>query len=226
MRLQGIIFDVDGTLIDSNDLHAKAWVEAFEHFGTKLDFDTVRSQIGKGGDLLVPDLLGAREMQQFGHLIEDYRKDLFRRKYRGRIKPFPGIRDTFRELKGSGVRIVLATSSNEEDFSFFLDLLGVEDLIDESTSADDVELSKPAPDVFEAALGKLGTHVSRTFVVGDTPYDILAAHRNALPIAAVRCGGFPEETLRKAELVCDDVPQLMQEIEAIERILATLESDA
>lgn len=221
--LNAIIFDMDGTLIDSNDHHAKAWQDAFDDYGVSFDFETVRMQIGKGGDLLVPDLLNAKQMIAFGEEIQDYRKKLFRDRYRESVKPFPGIPESFEHLRNQSIRIVIATSSNEEDLSFFLDLLGIEDLIDDATSKSDVEMSKPAPDVFSAALEKLGTPPSRTLVVGDTPYDILAAHRSSLPIAAVRCGKFPERTLEKAELVCDDVPDLVQNLERVREMMSSLE---
>lgn len=221
--LSAIIFDMDGTLIDSNDLHAKAWQDAFEHFGVEIDFETVRMQIGKGGDLLVPDLLGAGQMIAFGNEIQDYRSKLFRDRYRDSIEPFPDIPKSFERLRDESIRIVIATSSNGEDLKFYIELLGVESLIDDATSKDDVETSKPAPDVFSSALDKLGTSPARTLVVGDTPYDILAAHRSCLPIAAVRCGGFPERTLEKAELRFDDVPDLVQNLGRVREMMSDLE---
>lgn len=222
-KLSALIFDMDGTLIDSNDLHAKAWLEAFDHFGVRFDYETVRMQIGKGGDLLVPDLLGAKQMLAFGKEVEDHRKTLFRQSYRDSVEPFPGIPEAFRRLKDDSIRIVIATSSNQEDLSFYIDRLGIGDLIDGSTSKDDVEMSKPAPDIFSTALRRLGTEPSRTLVVGDTPYDILAAHRSCLPIAAVRCGGFPESTLGKAELVFDDVPDLVHNLRRARDMMNDLE---
>lgn len=221
--LDAIIFDMDGTLIDSNDLHAQAWRDAFDDYGVSFDLETVRMQIGKGGDLLVPDLLGAKQMLAFGSPIQEHRKKLFRERYRDAIKPFSGIRESFERLRDESIRIVIATSSNKEDLSFYLDLLGVEELIEDATSKDDVEMSKPAPDIFAAALAKLGTEQTRTLVVGDTPYDILAAHRSCLPIAAVRCGGFPESTLEKAELRFDDVPDLVHNLRRVRDMMSDLE---
>lgn len=221
--LEAVIFDMDGTLIDSNDHHAKAWQDAFEDYGVSFDFDTVRMQIGKGGDLLVPDLLGAKQMIAFGKEIQKHRKKVFRERYREAIQPFPGVRDSFRRLRDDSIRIVIATSSNEEDLSFYIDLVGIGDLIDEATSKDDVGMSKPAPDVFASALEKLGTKPQRTLVVGDTPYDILAAHRSCLPIAAVRCGKFPERTLEKAELLFDDVPDLVHNLRQVREMMRKLE---
>lgn len=221
--LEAIIFDMDGTLIDSNDHHAKAWQDAFEDYGVSFDLETVRMQIGKGGDLLVPDMLGAKQMLSFGKEIQNHRKTLFRERYRQAIEPFPGIPESFRRLREDSIRIVIATSSNEEDLSFYINLLGIGDLIEAATSKDDVEMSKPAPDVFAAALEKLGTRPDRTLVVGDTPYDVLAAHRSSLPIAAVRCGKFPENTLEKAELLFDDVPDLVHNLRQVREMMKDLE---
>jgi HAD superfamily hydrolase (TIGR01509 family) len=216
MLLRGVIFDVDGTLVDSNDLHATAWQEAFRRFGVDHSFELVRSQIGKGGDLLVPDLLDARAMRQFGEELKEYRKELFREHYLDKVRPFDGIAEAMQRLRDRGVEIFLASSADGDEVKHYVSLIGIEELIAGSTSKSDVEMSKPAPDIFEAALEKIGTPPERTIVVGDTPYDILAAHRIALPIAAVRAGGFPEDDLRKAEWLFDSVPQMIERSQRIE----------
>jgi HAD superfamily hydrolase (TIGR01549 family) len=214
--LRGVIFDVDGTLVDSNDLHAAAWQEAFRRFGVNHPFELVRSQIGKGGDLLVPDLLDARSMRQFGQELKEFRKEHFRANYLDNVRPFPGIAAAMERLRERGVELFLASSADGDEVKHYISLIGIEELIAGSTSKSDVEMSKPAPDIFEAALGKIGTPPERTIVVGDTPYDILAAHRIALPIAAVRAGGFPEDDLRKAEWLFDSVPQMIERSQRIE----------
>lgn len=212
----GLVFDVDGTLIDSNELHAESWREAFLAFGKRMTLERIRPHIGKGGDLLVPDLLNAAEMRAIGKKVQDHKKKLFRRKYLERVRPFPGIRESFERLHAMKIAIVLASSSSEPEVDSFVEILGVADLIGDRTSADDAEFSKPVPEIFEAALAKKKAPRSRTAIVGDTPYDILAAHRAATPIAAVRCGGFPEETLRKAEWLFDDVPDLVKRIRLLD----------
>lgn len=216
MRLQAIIFDVDGTLIDSNDLHADCWVEAFAHFGKRVDRDIVRGQIGKGGDLLVPDLCNAREMQRFGEALKQYRSELYKTKYMPRVRPFPRVRELFAELRGRGIKLALASSANSDEVEYTTQLLGVGELLEGSTSKHDAELSKPSPEIFRAALDQLGTAVETTMTVGDTPYDVLASHRAALPIAAVLTGGFAAETLAKAEWRFDGVEQLVGEIDTID----------
>lgn len=221
-NLEAIILDVDGTLVDSNDLHAEAWQKAFSHFGRDLPLEVIRSQIGKGGDLLVPDLLDARQMQKFSKELKDYRKQLFQDRYLEKVRPFDGTKDVLTALHERGVRLFLASSADPDEVKHFTTLIGIEDLIDGSTSAGDVEFSKPSPEVFEAALEKLGTAAERSLVVGDTPYDILAAHRASLPIAAVLSGGFDRSTLDKAEFLFDDLSDLLRRFDEIETYFAAV----
>ena len=216
MRLQGLIFDIDGTLVDTNDLHAQCWQEAFANFGKKIQYDVIRSQIGKGGDLLVPDLLNAREMREFGKKIKKYRTTLYKKNYMPKARPFPRIRELFEMLRDRKMKIALASSANPDEVEYYTELLDVGDLLEGSTSKKDAKMSKPSPEIFEAALEQLGTSAKRTFTVGDTPYDILASHRCALPIVAVLSGGFDRRLLTKAEFLFDDVEELGREIEQID----------
>ena len=216
MNLKGLIFDIDGTLVDSNDIHTECWLEAFEHFGKSIPYDVMRGQMGKGGDILVPDMLNAREMREFGEKLKKYRPELFKKKYMERVKPFPRIRELFEELSERGIKLALASSSNKDEVSYYTRLLGVGDLLEGSTSKHDAEMSKPSPEIFEAALERIGTDPALTMTVGDTPYDILASHRCALPIAAVLCGGFERKLLAKAEFLFDSVEDLVRKIEEVD----------
>ena len=216
MLLEGILFDIDGTLVDSNDVHTQCWLEAFEHFGKKLEWSDVRHQIGKGGDLLVPDLLNAREMRQFGEKLKKYRGELYKDKYMKTVKPFPRVDEHLHELHAMGVKLALASSSNPDEVEYYTELLGAGPLIEGSTSKEDAAHSKPSPEIFEAALDRIGTAPDRTLVVGDTPYDILAAHRVALPIVAVLCGGFERKLLGKAEFLFDDVEEMLRKIDTVD----------
>lgn len=216
LRLQAILLDVDGTLIDSNDKHAQCWVEAFAHFGKEVPWDVIRSQIGKGGDLLVPDTLNAREMREIGEKLNEYRGELWKRDYMESVQPFPGAVEAIREMERRGLKIAFASSSNPDEVEYYVELLGVGDLLEGTTSKEDAKFSKPSPEIFQAALERVKGDPARTLVVGDTPYDILAAHRMASAIAAVRCGGFPEESLTKAEFVFDDVAQVAKELDRID----------
>ena len=197
-RVRAALFDVDGTLVDTNDLHASAWREALLHFGIDVPFDQVRTQIGKGGDNLLPTLvpsLGEAERAE----LEEYRGALFKRHYLPRAVPFPGVRALFERLAMDGVRVVLASSSHRAEVDFHIGLLGVEDLVEAATSRDDVEHSKPCPDIFEAALAKVApVGKDEAVVVGDSPWDVKAAAKLGLTIIGFRSGGFPEEELLEA----------------------------
>jgi HAD superfamily hydrolase (TIGR01509 family) len=194
-----VLFDVDGTLIDSNDLHAVAWREAFLHFGVDLPLEIIRGQIGKGGDNLIPALLPPELVKVRKEEIETYRSELFKRDYLPRVVPFPGVRDLFERLRADGKRIVLASSATAEEVRFHLGLIGAEDLVEATTSADEVEHSKPDPDIFAAALAKVAPlGPADVLVVGDTPYDIEAAAKLGIRALGFRSGGFPEQVLRDA----------------------------
>ena len=197
--IEAILFDVDGTLVDSNDLHAAAWREAFRHFGVDLPIEEIRSQLGKGGDNLIPSLLPKELVDSRQKEIEDFRSDLFQRDYLPRVQPFAGVRELFERLYADGIRIVLATSARQAELKFHRNLLGVSDLVAAATSRDDVEHSKPCPDIFEAALAKASpARAENVLVVGDSPWDIEAAAKVGLRAIALRCGGFPERVLVEA----------------------------
>lgn len=199
MKVGAILFDVDGTLVDTNDLHAAAWQETFRRFGVELPRPLIRDQVGKGGDNLIPTLLPEELAQSCQQEIEDFRSGLFQRDYLPRAAPFPGVRPLFERLYADGIKIVLATSAKRAELQFHQNLLGCSDLIFAATSNDDVDRSKPCPDIFAAALEKvapLGKEEVR--VVGDSPWDLKAAGSAGLEAIAVRCGGFDEDWLREA----------------------------
>ncbi|KQQ40888.1 HAD family hydrolase [Methylobacterium sp. Leaf125] len=197
--VRAVIFDIDGTLLDSVDLHAQAWVDAFAHFGVTVSHDQARSQIGKGGDQLLPVFLDAERIEREGETIEAYRSDLFKRDYLAKVKPFPGVRALFEHLKDQGLTIALASSGKAKEVEHYQSLMKVEDLTDVVVSSDDVERSKPFPDIFQAALEKLAPiTAAEAVVIGDTPYDADAAQKAGLPTIGVLCGGFPEADLKGA----------------------------
>lgn len=200
--VKAVIFDIDGTLIDSVDLHARAWQEALSHFGKQFAFEDVRSQIGKGGDQLLPVFLSEREIEEFGDELTEYRGELFKREYLSRVVAFPRVRELFERVLRDGKRIALASSAKKEELKEYKRIADIEDLVEEETSADDAEKSKPHPDIFEAALSQLGDVEARdAIVVGDTPYDAEAARKAGLRTVGVLAGGFPEEDLRAAGCV-------------------------
>ena len=198
MPIRAVLFDIDGTLIDSNDLHAQAWDEAFRRFGQHVPLPRIRGQIGKGGDNLLPALLPADFVEAQGEALERLRGELFKADYLPRVRPFPGVHPLFERLRADGRTIVLASSGKREEVDHHIQVLNVADLIDGSTTADDAEHSKPDPDIFAAALKQAGAPAAEAVVVGDTPYDVVAAAKLALRTIALRCGGFDEGALREA----------------------------
>ena len=175
MQYRAAIFDIDGTLVDSVDLHTEAWRRVFVDYGKDIPFQDIRRQIGKGGDQLLPEFMS-------------------------QVKPFPDVRSLFERLKRDGYKIALASSAKKDELEHYARLLEIEDLIHAGTSTDDAEKSKPHPDIFEAAMKKLGGGVPNalTVAIGDTPYDAEAAGKIRIPTIGVLCGGFPEADLRRA----------------------------
>jgi phosphoglycolate phosphatase-like HAD superfamily hydrolase len=191
------LFDVDGTLVDTNELHAAAWREAFLHFGHEVSVEAIGWQVGKGGDNLIPSLLpdvGGEEQAA----LEAWRGDLYKRCYMPRAVPFEGVRALFERIVADGARVVLASSSSEAEVAYYLGLIGAEDLVAASTSKDDAGSSKPCPDIFEAALAKLRMPPGDAIVVGDSVWDVKAAAKAGLGAIGFRSGGFPDDALLEA----------------------------
>jgi HAD superfamily hydrolase (TIGR01509 family) len=194
--VKAAIFDLDGTLVDSNDLHVAAWQEAFRHFGKEFPLKDLRRHIGKGGDQYLPEFLNEAELRTIGPEIDKFRSELFKKKYLPQVRPFPKVRELFQRLRADGKRIALATSGGESETKYYIKLLDVADLIDGYTSKSDVAQSKPQPDVFLRALNLLHVQPNEAIAVGDTPYDVQAAKKLGLATIALLCGGFSEDELR------------------------------
>jgi HAD superfamily hydrolase (TIGR01509 family) len=197
--IKAVIFDIDGTLIDTVDLHAEAWVETLKHFGFEIAFQDLRSQIGKGGDQILHGLLPPEVIEERGDAIKDFRSDLFKREYLHRARPFSSVRALFERIRAAGQKAVLASSGNADEVEKYKEIAGIADLIDSATSSDDAERSKPFPDIFEAALAKLSPLMhDEAVVIGDTPYDAEAARKAQMKSIGVLSGGFSEQALRDA----------------------------
>ncbi len=200
--IKAIIFDVDGTLVDSVDYHAEAWVKAFKEYGYDFAHDTLRQQIGKGGSFIISDLLSPSEAEKLDSDITQYRKQYYQDNLLEKIQPFPKVKELFAAIKDDGIKIVLASAAREETIAHYKKLLDIEDLIDGATSTDDVEQSKPEPDIFLAALEQISDFSPQEIiVVGDSPYDAIAAAKVSLKTIGVLAGGFKEETLTEAGCV-------------------------
>jgi len=193
------IFDIDGTLVDSNELHVDSWDRAFRRFGKQFSREELRSQIGKGSDQYLPEFLTPDEIKCFGKELDDYRSELFRTEYLPKVRPFSKVRELFQRIRDDNKRSVLASSGKKADTEYYIDLLKIGDLIDGYVSGDDADSSKPAPDIFTASLKKLGgISPTEAVTVGDTKFDIEAAAKAGLKTIGFICGGTPESVLREA----------------------------
>jgi HAD superfamily hydrolase (TIGR01509 family) len=199
MNTKAVIFDIDGTLVDSVDLHAQAWQEAFEHFGHRFALHEVRAQIGKGGDQLMPVFLSPEQLHSQGPEIEKWRGELFRREYLSKVKAFPMVRELFQRMLADGWRLSLASSAKESELKIYKEIANIADLVEAETSSDDAEKSKPHPDIFEAALERLGKiSPADCVVIGDSPYDAEAAAKAGIRSIGFHCGGFTKSDLTQA----------------------------
>src|SRR5467141_831106 len=195
--IRAAIFDLDGTLVGSNEPHVLAWAETFRHFGKEIPIERLREQIGKGGDQYLPVFLNEIEMRKFGEEADKLHGEIFKKKYLPKVRPFPKVRELFERLRGDGKKIALASSGKDAEVRHYEKLLKITGLVDSMTTSDQVAHSKPYADVFIAALHGLGSLRSDEAVaIGDTPYDAAAANKIELPVIGVLCGGFSEEALR------------------------------
>ena len=195
------IFDLDGTLLDSVDLHAIAWHEAMVKFGHDVSFEQARSQIGKGGDKLIPTFLNAAERKDHGEELEKWRSERFKSRYLSLIRPFSAVPDLLQRARDAGLRIAIASSAKKEELNKYLEIAGISHLVEHATSSEDVEESKPAPDIFEVVLKKLKIEGKDAVAIGDSPYDAAAAGKADVRTIGVLCGGFTESELRMAGCV-------------------------
>ena len=210
--ITAFIFDIDGTLIDSNDFHAHAWQKALAEKGFEIPFDKIRQQIGKGADTLLPEFLTKEEVEKYEEELGTRRGEIFKNEFLDKVKPFPKVRELFEKIKADNIKIALASSANEDEVEAYKKIANIEDIVEKETSADDAESSKPEPDIFQAALKLLGDpQPENVLVVGDTPYDAEAAGKANLKTVGVLCGGFAKADLEKAGCVAiyDDPADLL-----------------
>jgi HAD superfamily hydrolase (TIGR01509 family) len=202
---RGVLLDVDGTLLDSNDAHARSWAEVFERHGMHIGFDRVRPLIGEGGDKLLPQLTGLDADSARGKELSAERRKLFLEKFLPTLRPTRGARTLVEQIKAKGLSVVIATSANGKELAALLRQAGVEDLIERATSSDD-GASKPDPDIVRAALEEAKLAPDEAVMVGDTPYDIEAAARAGVRTIALRCGGWWDDAALGGALAIYDDP--------------------
>jgi len=208
MRIRGAIWDVDGTLVNSNDAHARAWVSALATFDVRVTFEAVRPLIGMGGDKLLPALVDIDPESARGRAISARRAAVFKTEHLPNIKAFPQARELLERVKGAGIKLAVASSAQRAELEPLLAIANVEDLFVE-TSSSSQHSSKPDPDIVQAALGALGLDPADTLMIGDTPYDVEAAQRSGIRSIALRCGGRSDKDLSGAIAIYDSPADLL-----------------
>ena len=207
--VRGVILDVDGTLVDSNDAHARAWVEALKEGGFDVPFERVRPLIGMGGDKLLPEVTGLAEDHPRVKPIGKRRGAIFKSRYLPSIRAFPGTSELLRRMRDEGLKLAVASSAQPDELEPLLRLAGAAFLLESASSADDVDSSKPDPDVVHAALGRLRLQPAEVLMIGDTPYDVEAASRAGVGAIAFRSGGWDDAALSGALAIYDGAADLL-----------------
>jgi len=196
--VKALLCDMDGTLLDSNDLHAECWQRCLETFGIHVTAGEVKRQIGKGGDQMLPVFVDKARLAEIEEPLNACKKKLWNAEYMDKVAPFPQARELMEAIADAGIRIAMASSAGKEELDQYLNIVGIAGLIDKKTTSDDAEKSKPEPDIFLAALGKLGLPPEQTIALGDTPWDAQSAGRAGVRTIGVESGGWAAEDLRQA----------------------------
>ncbi len=204
-----VVLDIDGTLIDSNDAHARAWVDVGREFGHDIDFQQVRRLIGMGGDKVLPRVAGLEEDTDEGQRMKERRGQVFRERYLPHLRPFAGARALLERFRDDGYALAVATSASRDDMDALLRQAGIHDLIEEKASSSDAQESKPDPDIVQAALRSADAAPGDAIMLGDTPYDVQASGRAGVRCVALRCGGWDDADLAGAVAVYDDPADLL-----------------
>jgi HAD superfamily hydrolase (TIGR01509 family) len=208
--IRAVILDVDGTLIQSNEAHARAFVQAGKELGYEVDFQQVVRLIGMGSDKLIPRIFGVEKESEEGKRIDERKGEIFKRDLLPGLSATPGARDLLVHLRGEGYTLVIATSASPDDLELLLEQAGIQDLLSDDMAASPAQVneSKPAPDVVHAALEKAACTPDEAVMIGDTPYDVEAASSAGVPIIAVRSGGWSDSDLHGAVAIFDDPAEL------------------
>jgi HAD superfamily hydrolase (TIGR01509 family) len=212
MTIKGVIVDIDGTLVDSNDYHAKAWVRAFQEFGYLVAPEQVRPLIGMGGDQIIPRLIKISERSDIAKAISKRRSEIFRRYYLPWVRKFPKSRELLLKLLNEGLKFTIGTSSEPEDARALLKTAQINDLVRELPPHP--HHSKPAPDVIMSAINFLNLQPFQCIMLGDTPHDIKAASKAGVKTIAFRTGGWNDENLSGAIAIYDGPEDLLNHFNA------------
>ncbi|HEX9310386.1 MAG TPA: HAD family hydrolase [Gemmatimonadaceae bacterium] len=212
--IKGVIFDIDGTLVDSNDAHARSWVDTFAEAGYDVPFDVVRPLIGMGGDKLLPKTIGKSRDSEEGKKLVKRRSEIFRERYLPHLRPLKGARDLVLRVRSDGLKAVVATSAKEEELKGLLKAAQVDDLMEEEATASDADRSKPDPDIVHAAIEQSGVSSEYLVMIGDTPYDIEAASKAHVRTIAFRSGGWKDDALKGAVEIYNGPDDLLAHYES------------
>lgn len=208
-QVDGVIFDVDGTLVDSNDAHAQAWADAIKETGRPITFEIVRTLIGMGSDKLLPHVTDLSPDSPQAKAISQRQGQIFKQHYLSTLKPMHGARELVEQLKSDGFQLAIASSARKDELDPLLDIAGVRGLFDEKAIASDAPKSKPSPDVVSAALQRLTLDPVSVVLIGDTPYDVEAGLAAGVQVLALRCGGWNDDALIGALSVYQDPADLL-----------------
>ena len=207
--LRGVIFDIDGTLLDSNDAHAQSWVETLAEAGYEVPFDVIWPMIGMGGDKLLPSAVGIESESSLGKKLGKRRWEIFREKYLPELHQTPGARALAEQMKSDGLKLVVASSAGGNELGVLLEVAGVADLMEATTSSKAKE-SKPDPDIVQAAIRSSRISPEQLIMLGDTPYDVEAAIGAHVNLVALLCGGWSMLELSGATAIYDDPADLLR----------------
>ncbi len=212
-KITGALLDIDGTLVDSNEAHARAWVAALARGGYHESVARILKLIGMGGDKLLPEVTGLDAESPDGKRISQWRGEIFKAEFLPHLRAFPQTRALLQALRARGISLVVASSAQDDELQTLLRIAGAADLIQEQASGSEVQESKPDPDIVQVALGKLGILPTAAIMLGDTPYDIEAARKAGVRAVALRCGGWTEADLHGAAAVYADPADLLAHLD-------------
>ena len=205
-----VLLDLDGCLIDSNAAHARAWSRALGRYGHAVPASRIRPHIGKGGAELLRDFLPSATRHFLGEAIGREQTRLFLERFELEVRPFPGAARTVRRMRAAGLRVVIASSADRRVVERALSRLGIARIVDGFTTSSDVEKAKPFDDVFSLAISRFRLSRRRPVAIGDTPYDVGAAHQIGLPCIALRSGGASRKSLAAADARFGDLAQMWE----------------
>ena len=208
--LRGVIFDIDGTLVDSNEAHARSWVDTLHEVDYDVPFDVLWPMIGMGGDKLLPSAIGIESDSALGKSLSKRRWEIFQRDYLPRLKPTPGARELVQRMKDDKLSLTVASSAGGDVIGLIMEAANVADLMKQRTSSSDAKDSKPDPDIVQAAVQKSGLQPEELIMLGDTPYDVQASIGANVKLVGLLCGGWTMLELSGATAIYDDPADLLR----------------